>query len=242
MILQKCCHDMDLLQYFVGAKCKSVSSMGSLAFFKQENAPTDCAKRCLDCKYVNDCFYSAKRVYIDKWKRDGQPENAWPMNSITNVLPLTEKVLYDALKEGPFGRCVFYCDNNVVDNQVVCMQFENGVTATLKMQAFTKYGGRDITFFGSKGQLVLSEAEGTITLKKYWTEDKTWRLNELTDDLAGHGGGDHRMMDRLYDAITCSDSNIDTDIDNSVESHYMSLAAEQSRMEGGKLIQLKDYR
>ena len=50
------------------------------------------------------------------------------------------------------------------------------------------------------------------------------------------------MMDRLYDAITCSDSNIDTDIDNSVESHYMSLAAEQSRMEGGKLIQLKDYR
>jgi hypothetical protein len=122
------------------------------------------------------------------------------------------------------------------------MQFENGVTATLKMEAFVKNGGRDIRFFGTEGELELCEDKGTITLKKYFDADTVWRINELTDDLEGHGGGDHRMIDELYDIMTGQNPQVTTSIDESIESHYMALAAEESRLNGGKLIEIAEYR
>ena len=243
MIMAKCCHDLDLIQYFIGAKCRSVSSMGSRFYFRPENKPEGAADRCTDCKYVRTCPYSAERIYVDMWKHDfGSPENAWPMNVITEELPLTEENLRRAIQTGPYGRCVFACDNDVVDNQTTIMQFENGVTATLKMEAFVKNGGRDIRFFGSDGELCLREGEDRIELKKYFGEDKVWKISDLTDDLEGHGGGDHRMIDKLYEVLAEGNSQVDTSIENSVESHYMAISAENSRLAGGKLLKLADYR
>ena len=242
MIMAKCCHDLDLIQDFVGSRCKSVASMGSLFYFKPENKPEGSADRCTDCKFVDTCSYSAKRIYVEMWKNVGTPENIFPFNLITDVCPLTEKALMDAIKQGPYGRCVFACDNNVVDNQTVIMQFENGVTATLKMEAFVKQGGRDIRFFGTEGELNLCEAEGKITLKKYFGEDTVWKLDDLTDDLEGHGGGDHRIIEYVYEVMTNESESLTTSIDNSVESHYMALAAEESRINGGKLVELEKFR
>lgn len=242
MILQKCCHDMDLLQYFAGARCNSLSSMGSLFHFKKENQPEGASDRCVSCKYVNSCPYSAKKIYIDMWKESGSPDNKWPMNVITDAYPLTEAALYKAIEEGPYGRCVFACDNDVVDNQTVIMQFENGVTATLKMEGFTRKGGRDIRFFGTEGELEMDEEGNFITLRRFFGEEKTWKINELTDDLVGHGGGDHRMIDKLYEVIAQKSKNVDTCMENSVESHYMALAAEESRVKGGQLVFIEKYR
>ena len=242
MIMAKCCHDLDLLQNFVGSKCHSVASMGSLAYFKAENKPAGSADRCTQCPYIDSCSYSAKKIYIDMWKDCGRPANLFPFSLITDVYPTTEEALQTAIEEGPYGRCVFACDNDVVDNQTVIMQFENGVTATLKMEAFVKDGGRDIRFFGTEGELVLCEAEGTITLKKYFGENTVWKLTDLTDDLEGHGGGDHRMIDRLYEVMTDPKTLSDTSIDDSVESHYMALAAEESRLNGGQLVLISKYR
>lgn len=90
MIMAKCCHDLDLIQYFIGSKCRGVSSMGSLAYFCKENKPEGAAERCTECKYERTCPYSAERIYVDMWKNEfGAPENAWPMNVITDELPLT---------------------------------------------------------------------------------------------------------------------------------------------------------
>ena len=242
MIMAKCCHDLDLIQDFIGGRCKSVASMGSLAYFKPEFKPEGAADRCVNCKYVDSCAYSAKRIYVDAWRGMGQPGNAGPFNLITDVCPLTEEALMDAIKTSPYGRCVFACDNNVVDNQTVIMQFENGVTATLKMEAFVKNGGRDIRFFGTEGELELREGENTITLKKYLGEDTVWKISDLTDDLEGHGGGDHRMIDELYEIMTGKNPQVATSIDESIESHYMALAAEESRLNGGALVELAKYR
>ena len=242
MIMAKCCHDLDLLQDFVGSKCKSVASMGSLAYFKPEFKPEGAADRCVHCKYVDSCTYSAKNVYIQMWNNVGKPINTFPFNLITDAYPTTEEALMDAITTGPYGRCVFACDNDVVDNQTVIMQFENGVTATLKMEAFVKNGGRDIRFFGTEAELELSEEKGTITLKRYNGPDTVWKITDLTDDLEGHGGGDHRMIDELYDIMTGKTPQVATSIDESIESHYMALAAEESRLAGGALIQIEQYR
>lgn len=242
MIMAKCCHDLDLIQDFVGSKCKAVASMGSLAYFKPEFKPEGAADRCTSCCHVDTCTYSAKRIYVDGWKDAGRPLNSFPFNLITDAYPTTEEALMKSITEGPYGRCVFACDNDVVDNQTVIMQFENGVTATLKMEAFVKNGGRDIRFFGTDGELELREGDGTIALKKFGEPDTIWRINELTDDLEGHGGGDHRMIDELYDIMTGKTPEVATSLDESIESHYMALAAEESRLSSGRLVEISKYR
>lgn len=243
MIMAKCCHDLDLLQYFAESPCRSVSSMGSLAFFKKENQPEGAAARCVNCKYVDTCQYSAKRIYIDEWKKIGCPPASVPQIMVTDVNPVTEEALTEAITTGMYGRCVFDCDNDVVDNQTSIMQFENGVTATLKMEAFVKRGGRDIRFFGTEGELDLFEWDDTIALHRYLEEDQVWKISDIAEDLEGqHGGGDHGIINELYDMLTSDEPQLQTALAASVESHYMALAAEESRLNGGQLVEIAKYR
>ena len=244
MIMAKCCHDLDLLQYFTGSKCKAVSSMGSLAYFKKENQPQGAAERCTECPYVDTCAYSAKRIYIDEWKAWGCPASSVPQIMVTDVLPVTEEALMTAIQTGKYGRCVFACDNDVVDNQTMIMQFENGVTATLKMEAFVKRGGRDIRFFGTEGEIEMIESNDTITLRRYAdSQDKVWRISEISADMEGqHGGGDHGIINELYDVLTSENMKSETALEASIESHYMALAAEESRLKGGQLVLISEYR
>ena len=246
MIMAKCCHDLDLIQYFIGDRCKSVASMGSLSYFKSENKPEGAADRCIDCKYKDTCKFSAHTIYLENWKKGGQ-KDVIPYILVTDVLPVTEEALITSLKESKYGRCVFACDNNVVDNQTLIMQFENGVTATLKMEGFTYRGGRDFRFFGTEGEIELFEEEDRMILRRYLETPIEWKISELNDDLGGqgdglHGGGDHRMFDALYNIYFEDKLNASSSIENSVESHYMALAAEKSRLNGGKLVEISEYR
>jgi predicted dehydrogenase len=160
---------------------------------------------------------------------------------------LTEAAIYEAITTNPYGRCVFACDNNVVDNQTTIMQFENGVTATLKMIGFTDRGGRDFRLFGTEGEIEIIEEEDKIVLRRYMEAPKVWKISELVDELGGqgsgnHGGSDHRMIDSLYQIYTTDKLSASSSIVGSVESHYMALAAEESRLNGGRLVEIKEYR
>ena len=241
MVLTKCCHDLDLLQYFAKSKCMTVSSMGSLSYFKRENAPAEATERCVDCPLMESCPYSAKKVYIDLWKQWGEPANVMPMNALTDKLPLSEESLQKAIEEGPYGRCVFYCDNDVVDNQKIIMQFENGIIAALKMEAFVKYGGRELRFFGTEGCLELNETRDVITLHRYLGGDESWKISSIAgkDDHAYRVG---KMIDTFYNVLIGESEEIETSIDGAVESHYMAIAAEESRLSGGKFVELEKYR
>ncbi|MBQ4053255.1 MAG: Gfo/Idh/MocA family oxidoreductase [Clostridia bacterium] len=152
MILAKCCHDLDLLQFYAKSKCETISSVGELTYFKRENAPDGAAKRCLDCPHQDSCPYSAKTQYLTNWLRE-KPEDCWPYNVIANA-PLTEEKILAALQNGAYGRCVYLSDNDVVDHQITQMTFENGVKAVLTMTAFTAVGGRRIHFHGTLGEMV----------------------------------------------------------------------------------------
>lgn len=236
MILAKCCHDLDLLQYYAASKATSVSSIGDLTYFKRECAPEGSAERCTDCKYSDTCAYSAKRIYIDSYVAQGCPAETWPQNIVVIDTPLTVDKLQHALATtSPYGRCVFRCDNDVVSHQTTNVLFDNGVTANLTMMGFTKCGGRIYKFFGTTGELVLDEEKEHILLTPFGGETTVINLGDLTEAGMSHGGGDGMLVAELYDMIT-GVRPATTSLAESLESHLMGIAAEESRLGGGEKI------
>ncbi|MES2308614.1 MAG: Gfo/Idh/MocA family oxidoreductase, partial [Verrucomicrobiota bacterium] len=146
MLMTKSCHDIDILTYLVGKKCRRVSSFGSLAYFRKENAPENVPKRCSeDCPIEFSCPYSISKVYCN-------PSSPWKRHLERLGSPVSRGEEKRAILEAsPFGRCVYHCDNDVVDHQVVCFEFENHVTGTFTMTAFAAPSGRSIRLHGTQG-------------------------------------------------------------------------------------------
>lgn len=136
---------------------------------------------------------------------------------------------------------MYRCDNNVADHQSVQMQFENGITATFNVTAFTKNMGRITTFRFSEGELLYEEEKGTIVEKSFRGEYVVHSITDLKD-VMGHGGGDDGIVNALYAALMGKKTEADTSLENSIESHIMAIAAEDSCLSGGKLVLLHNYR
>ena len=233
VILAKSSHDLDLLQYYARARCETISSTGALSGFKAENAPEGAADRCTDCRYVDSCPYSAKRLYVDRMKN--RPDYVFSTIICRPDKPTPERVM-QAIRTGPYGRCVYRCDNDVCDNQQCLMRFENGVTATFEMNAFTGNGGREMTFHCSLGELILSEVDDVMCIKKFGREEhEKFSLSSLVNAPGGHGGGDDALILSLHGALTGKEKSA-TSLENSVESHLMGIAAEESRLRGGEMM------
>jgi predicted dehydrogenase len=230
MILAKSCHDTDILQWLVGKKCKRVQSFGSLSHFTHENRPKGAPDRCTDgCPYADTCFYNAVEFY----QRDYIREIGWADVAADEKGATNEKVL-EALKTGPYGRCVYACDNDVVDHQVVNFEFEDGCTASFTMSAFNE-GGRNIRIFGTKGELTASMSTNEIEIFSFDTLTKTvYQLDKVGEHIgSGHGGGDFGIMRDVINYFGgISQSKSISDIRTSYLNHIIAFAAEVSRLEG----------
>ena len=242
-ILAKCCHDLDYIQHYASSKCDTVSSVGGMGFFVEENAPEGAADRCLDCKYMDSCVYSAKKIYIDNWHKAGCPAFIWPYNKVSLKNPNTEADLYDGLKASCFGKCVFKCgvneNENVVDHQIVQMKFQNGVAATLRM-LFCAEPGRRINIFGTHGEIVMDEIPRTIEVKRYGQDVEVIKMSELDKDAGyGHGGGDKGIVNDLY-SVLIGEKQDYTSLTESLESHLIGIKAEESRLNGGKTLKIHE--
>lgn len=245
MILQKCCHDMDLLLWLTGKTCESVSSFGSTYLFKEECAPKGAARRCLDgCRAREDCPFDAEKIYLKHHKigaRTGYKE--WPLDVLT-MHPDVESVT-EAIKTGPYGRCVYHCDNNVVDHQIVNMNMTDGSTISHTMCAFTATGSRYAKFMGTKGEIIADMTENTIKITEFGKADSELiDISKIASDFSGHGGGDNRMVEEFLDMLINGTGPTfrTTAVEQSIESHYCAIAAEESRLLGGRVITLNDYR
>lgn len=226
MILAKCCHDMDIIRWLMGKPCQTVSSFGGLHLFKKENAPEGSAAYCSDCKL--DCMYKAQDVYTDKTRLTFK-------GYFCDKTADTDEKVWAALKHTQYDRCVFKCDNNVVDHQVQIMQFEGGVTANHTMTAFSRDIYRDIKIHGTKGELVGVMEKCWIEVRPFGkpVREETW---EITATVGGHGGGDQSMMHDIYLVFNGEQSSSTTFIDVSIDSHLMAFAAEESRLNNGQAI------
>lgn len=231
MIVAKCCHDLDLAVWYIGKPCVGVSSMGSLRFFTAKNAPADSTDRCVTCPHMQDCAYSAERFYIGQI-RAGNTD--WPSNVLA-IEPTEEKVR-KAIENGPYGKCVFRCDNDVVDHQVVNMEFEGGTTAHLTMTAFSDKQYREIAIHCEKGEIYGSTLDNLLHCYVFGKSNKVINVANLHETSFGHGGGDHWMVLDIVDYYEGRASFGLTSIENSIMSHKIGFAAEQSRLQGGVLV------
>lgn len=235
-ILAKCCHDLDIIVGYVDSECDTLSSIGELGFFKPENAPEGAADRCFECVHKDACPYSAKRIYIDAWHENGKPEFEWPFNKISLIKPTVEENLVEGIKTHDFGRCAFKQKVDMIDHQMVQMTFKNGVRASLKM-VFAASSGRRITFYGTYGEILLDERMDEIHILPFGGESKVIKISNLIKGSVGHGGGDGKIVDELYDMLV-GESDVKTSLAKSVECHLMGIAAEESRKQGGVLVKV----
>ena len=238
MLLQKSCHDLDMFLWLTGKHCKTVSSMGSLTWFKAENAPEGAAERCMDCQYEKTCPYSGYNAYIKRAEEEGYFE--WPTDVVTQIP--TVEALKEALKTGPYGRCVFHCDNDVVDHQVTNMLMEDGVTVTFSMCALTSKTGRFLHIMGTEGEITGEMDENLLTVTKFGQAPEVIDTS-LAKDVFGHGGGDAGLVNDLVGLFTEGNASASrTGVEVSVESHVVALAAEESRLAGGKAVDIAAFR
>lgn len=242
MLLAKSCHDLDILQWLLDKKCKRVQSFGELTYFKKENAPAGAPVRCADggCPVGESCPYNCIKLYYD------DKDNLWFRGAAAKGLaagpvPTDEEVM-QALRTKDYGLCVFHANNDVVDHQVVNMEFEGGVTVSFSMNCFNA-GGRYIRIFGTKGELYANAADPEIQV--YTFADKVRRSVpvELTEEsiLGGHGGGDAGIVVELYEYLKGSYTGYcAADITTSVRNHLIGFAAEEARHKGS-VVDLDEF-
>lgn len=234
IIMQKSCHDLDILLWLTGAHCTRVAAFGSLSYFKEDNAPAGSADRCNICPVAGNCRFEAKKCYLPTL-------GTWPTDVV--CLEQTEESLLEALKTSPYGRCVYRCDNNVCDHMSMILEFDNGVTATFSLTAQTSPCHRNIHIMCEDGEIIADDGKRQIQVRKHVSspsdtfEEKTIHVRT---NSSGHGGGDAGIMEDFTASLSAS---VDTrsSISASVESHLMACAIEHAR-KTGTVVDLAEFR
>lgn len=222
MLISKCCHDIDFLLWLTEARCRKLSSFGSLRWFRRENAPAGSTERCIDCPLESKCPYSAVDLYDTR--RD------WVSNFDVPAGSTLDEVIRRELRSGNYGRCVFHCDNDVVDHQIVSMELENDVTISFSMDAFTLGDQRETRIRLTHGEIDGDER----TLRVYKFRGREERIYDFSHILGTpfHAGADLNLIEDFVDTLSRREHRFRTSIGKSVESHRICFEAERSRLTG----------
>ena len=225
IIMQKSCHDLDILLWLTGKRALKISSAGSLCFFKPENAPAGSTERCLDCPVAASCRFDARKAYLPVI-------GSWPAEVLTQNQ--TEEGILKALREGRYGRCVFRCDNNVCDHQTTLIEFEDGITAAFTLSGMTNRMCRTIHIMCENGELWGDDEKGEIRISSFRSnnvsgyEEEVIHIGAVSGD---HSGGDQGLMEDFSAGLHGRrESESRSSVHRSVESHLMACAAEISRL------------
>lgn len=259
MILAKCCHDLDLIQWFVGSRPVSVSSAGNLTHFTPQNAPENAPQRCTEgCPQAGSCKYEAIDTYLHgkhmklaiagsdfklmAWaaklmlrypglagKIPGLSRyrfwREWPTSIISE--DLTEPEIMQALKTGPYGRCVYFCDNDQVDHQETLIEFDNGATAVLKMHGHSAKEQRTLRIDGSLGTLRgYFGGGGGLEVQVHGIEEK--KTYKIKTDMFGHAEGDEGIVRNFVEVLHGEKGG--TPVEESLISHQLAFAAHEARI------------
>ena len=234
MILTKCCHDLDILFWILGKQAVRLSSFGSLLHFRPDRAPhPEVPERCTDgCPVEDECPFYAPRLYI-----------GGPSEGLARHLSIDQSrsSIMEALRNGPYGRCVYRCSNDVVDHQVVNMEFEGETMVTLIMHGHSHEPSRTVRFDGTRATLQgrFAGVGPEITVHDH----RTGQVERIVPKAgSGHGGGDEKLMETFVQAMRGEGPGLLNSASEALESHLMAFAAEESRVDGGVVIDMEEYR
>ena len=238
MILAKSCHDTDILLYLTGRPCTRISSFGSRRVFLSDNRPEGAPDRCLDgCPYSSDCPYFAPKIYLIG-------NTGWPVNVLTT--DLSPEGIETALREGPYGRCVYACDNDVVEHQTLNLELEGGLSAVFTMSAFTSETTRTIKVLCSGGEIRGHMEKGEIQLydfRKNSVENIPLESTFMPNASGGgHCGGDEGMVREFLLHLNDRSRPLSSALEYAIPSHMMALAADEARLTGRVVEMASFYR
>jgi predicted dehydrogenase len=256
-VMAKGVHDLDLVAWFAGAPATKVASFGALSFFNEQNAPEGAPKRCMDgCPVFDSCLFNAYKQFVDP----GRPDLPWKL-----LTGMSAGALVDAIREPRFrtlasvishdisraniekilretdnGRCVFRCDNEVVDHQSVSIEFENQVTASFMLNGFSAIWERSLNLHGTEGEIRSADFTGHLETRTY----QPARVDRERIRYHGiiHGGGDEQILLAFADAVRVgTDEHALASAKQCLESHLLCFAAEQAR-ETGQVVDMAELR
>ncbi len=222
MIVAKCCHDFDILHWNLDSPVTRLSSVGSLFEFHPERAPKGATERCTDPCPVADCPYDARRIYLDPAMQ------GWPIHVITDDLSREGRV--EALQKGPYGRCAYRAESNVVDHQIVTMELESGASVALIMHGHSHEESRTMRYDGTRATLRgFFGRQQSITV----IDHLSGQPEEIAigSGVGGHGGGDSGIMEAFLATVETGVPP-DTPATESLESHFLAFLAEEARESG----------
>ncbi|WP_297143694.1 Gfo/Idh/MocA family oxidoreductase [uncultured Eubacterium sp.] len=251
MLLAKCCHDLDIIMWMMSeTKPKQISSFGGKFQFKPENAPKEAGTICMkDCPLVDTCVYSTKRLYIDH--PDRWAFYVWDALEGKKNVTIEDKIAL-MKSDSPYARCIYKCDNNVVDHQSVLINFESGATGTHNMVGGSAEPRREIHIIGTKGEIFGNFEESKFTVLKIDpspdahneecdVEEVDLRVTgDMVGAYGGHGGGDERLAADFVKFIRGEKPSLAcTSIFDSVAGHLSVYLADKSRENGGMPMEVK---
>ena len=251
MLLAKCCHDLDIIMWMMSeTKPKQISSFGGKFQFKPENAPKEAGTICMkDCPLVDTCVYSTKRLYIDH--PDRWAFYVWDALEGKKNISIEDKIAL-MKSDNPYARCIYKCDNNVVDHQSVLINFESGATGTHNMVGGSAEPRREIHIIGTKGEIFGNFEESKFTVLKIDpspdahneecdVEEVDLRVTgDMVGAYGGHGGGDERLAADFVKFIRGERPSLAcTSIFDSVAGHLSVYLADKSRENGGMPMDVK---
>ena len=251
MLLAKCCHDLDIIMWMMSeTKPKQISSFGGKFQFKPENAPKEAGTICMkDCPLVDTCVYSTKRLYIDH--PDRWAFYVWDALEGKKNVTIEDKIAL-MKSDSPYARCIYKCDNNVVDHQSVLINFESGATGTHNMVGGSAEPRREIHIIGTKGEIFGNFEESKFTVLKIDpspdahneecdVEEVDLRVTgDMVGAYGGHGGGDERLAADFVKFIRGERPSLAcTSIFDSVAGHLSVYLADKSRENGGMPMDVK---
>jgi predicted dehydrogenase len=230
ILLAKSCHDLDLLCWLVGTPPERVFSSGSLAHFRLEDAPPGAPARCTDgCPVQESCVHDAVRFYVGP---DDALARGWPWVDVSD--DPSREARRRALEAGPYGRCVYHCDNDVLDHQALLVDFQGGVLASFALHGHATHETRTLRISGSEGELRARLHGGRIEVTRHGSLDVE-RIEVPAGEL-GHFGGDQGLLDHFTDVVARGAlDEARTSGRISLASHVLGFTAEQSRREGRPL-------
>ncbi len=222
IFLSKCCHDVDILLWLLDSRPIRVSSFGSLRWFCPENVPENSTDRCITCPVEKNCPFSAVEMY--------RRRKVWIDNFVVSEGQTRKEVIEEELRSGRFGRCVFRCGNDVMDNQITSFDTTDGVLVDITMVSMTREDGRRLRINCACGEIF---ADGNTIEVRHFNGNKPefYDFTEI-NKLPLHSNADFAVIEDLLESVHNPEHPLKSSIHDAIDSHLLCFKAEESRLAG----------